>query len=77
MTENIPKTWAALAAKDLKNRSLAELTWAAPEGFAVKPLYTEADLEGVETETEAFDEAVAVVRRTHLLNNLPTAIARK
>jgi methylmalonyl-CoA mutase len=41
-------TWAALAAKELKNRSLGELTWAAPEGFAVKPLYTAADLEGVE-----------------------------
>ncbi|MGC9954426.1 MAG: methylmalonyl-CoA mutase [Rhizomicrobium sp.] len=47
MTEKTPKTWAALAAKELKNRSLEELTWAAPEGFAVKPLYTAADLEGL------------------------------
>ena len=48
MTDKTPMTWAALAAKELKNRSLGELTWAAPEGFAVKPLYTAADLEGVE-----------------------------
>jgi len=48
MTEKTPKAWAALAAKELKNRSLGELTWAAPEGFAVKPLYTAADLEGIE-----------------------------
>ena len=48
MTEKTPKAWAGLAAKELKNRSLAELSWAAPEGFAVKPLYTAIDLEGIE-----------------------------
>ena len=48
MTEKTPKAWAGLAAKELKNRSLTELFWAAPEGFAVKPLYTAADLEGIE-----------------------------
>ena len=48
MTEKTPKAWAGLAAKELKSRSLAELTWAAPEGFDVKPLYTAADLEGIE-----------------------------
>ena len=49
MTEKTPKAWAGLAAKELKSRSLAELTWAAPEGFDVKPLYTAADLEGIES----------------------------
>jgi methylmalonyl-CoA mutase len=48
MTDKTPKAWAALAAKELKNRGLDELTWATPEGFAVKPLYTAADLEGIE-----------------------------
>ena len=48
MTEKTPKSWAALAAKELKNRALGELTWDTPEGFAIKPLYTAADLEGFE-----------------------------
>jgi methylmalonyl-CoA mutase len=48
MTDKTPKNWAALAAKELKNRPVEELTWAAPEGFDVKPLYTAANLEGVE-----------------------------
>ncbi len=43
-----PKQWAALADKELKGRGLASLDWAAPEGFTVKPLYTAADLEGIE-----------------------------
>ncbi len=40
--------WARVAAKELKDKPLASLTWQTPEGFDVKPLYTEADLEGVE-----------------------------
>jgi methylmalonyl-CoA mutase len=40
--------WAALAAKELKDKPLASLTWHTPEGFDVKPLYTAADLEGIE-----------------------------
>ena len=43
-----PKEWAALAEKELKGRGLASLDWATPEGFTVKPLYTAADLEGIE-----------------------------
>jgi len=46
-----PEKWAALAAKELKTRPLKELDWASPEGFAVQPLYTEADLAGLETAT--------------------------
>jgi methylmalonyl-CoA mutase len=48
MTAKDPKAWAALAAKELKTRPLDSLVWHAPEGFDVKPLYTAADLEGLE-----------------------------
>jgi methylmalonyl-CoA mutase len=48
MTAKDPKAWAALAAKELKNRPLDSLVWHTPEGFDVKPLYTAADLEGIE-----------------------------
>jgi methylmalonyl-CoA mutase len=40
--------WAALAAKELKGAAPDTLTRLRPEGLAVKPLYTEADLEGLE-----------------------------
>ncbi len=40
--------WVALATKELKDKPLASLTWRTPEGFDVKPLYTAADLEGIE-----------------------------
>ena len=39
--------WAEMAAKELKGRSPDDLTWQTPEGIAVKPLYTEADTEGL------------------------------
>jgi methylmalonyl-CoA mutase len=40
--------WAKLAQKELRDRPLDSLTWASPEGIAIKPLYTAADLEGAE-----------------------------
>jgi methylmalonyl-CoA mutase len=40
--------WAARAQAELKGRDLADLTWATLEGIAVKPLYTEADLAGLD-----------------------------
>ena len=40
--------WEELATKELKGASPDELTWETPEGIAVKPLYTAADLEGIE-----------------------------
>ena len=40
--------WDALASKDLKGASPETLTWETPEGIQVKPLYTAADLEGLE-----------------------------
>ncbi|RVQ65277.1 methylmalonyl-CoA mutase [Croceicoccus ponticola] len=47
MTDNTPNPnhadWEALAAKEVKGK---DLTWHTPEGIDVKPLYTEADVEG-------------------------------
>jgi methylmalonyl-CoA mutase len=40
--------WAGLAAKELRGKPVANLDWRTPEGIAVKPLYTEADLEKIE-----------------------------
>jgi methylmalonyl-CoA mutase len=40
--------WRGLAERELKGRSLDELTWHTPEGIAVAPLYTTADLAGIE-----------------------------
>jgi methylmalonyl-CoA mutase len=40
--------WRALAEKELGGRSVDALTWQTLEGIAVKPLYTAADLEGIE-----------------------------
>src|SRR5437868_3375310 len=45
------KDWEALAQKELRDRPLDSITWKAPDGFAVKPLYTAADLENIETDT--------------------------
>ncbi len=60
MTDFPKKTWAdwenlALkdigAAKDSSAAALSGLTWRTPEGLDVKPLYTAADLEGLELDT--------------------------
>ncbi|HET6951146.1 MAG TPA: methylmalonyl-CoA mutase [Acidimicrobiales bacterium] len=40
--------WRALAAKDLKGADPDSLIWHTPEGIDVKPLYTPADLAGIE-----------------------------
>jgi len=40
--------WAALARRELKGEDPETLTWETPEGIAVKPLYTAADLEDIE-----------------------------
>ena len=40
--------WNGLAAKELRGRDIADLTVETPEGIAVKPLYTEADLDDVD-----------------------------
>jgi methylmalonyl-CoA mutase len=40
--------WRAAVARDLKGTDPDELTWHTPEGIDVKPLYTAADLDGVD-----------------------------
>jgi methylmalonyl-CoA mutase len=40
--------WRASAAKDLKGDDPESLTWHTPEGIDVKPLYTAADVEGLD-----------------------------
>ncbi|MGQ0664465.1 MAG: methylmalonyl-CoA mutase [Pseudomonadota bacterium] len=40
--------WAALARKELQGAAPSSLDWHTPEGIEVKPLYTAADLEGLE-----------------------------
>ncbi|MGJ3260430.1 MAG: methylmalonyl-CoA mutase [Rhodospirillales bacterium] len=40
--------WRARAEKELKGKSADDLNWETPEGITVKPLYTAADLEGLE-----------------------------
>ena len=40
--------WQDLAAAELKGRALDDLVWQTPEGIAVKPLYTAADLAALE-----------------------------
>ena len=42
------KDWRDLASKEMKGGSPDDLVWDTPEGIAVKPLYTEADLDGIE-----------------------------
>jgi len=39
--------WRADVEKELRGKPVDELTWTTPEGIEVKPLYTEADLEGL------------------------------
>ena len=41
--------WEAAAKKECKSDSLDRFTWETPEGITVKPLYTAADLEKLET----------------------------
>jgi methylmalonyl-CoA mutase len=41
--------WQALVAKELAGADTASLDWLTPEGIRIKPLYTAADLEGLES----------------------------
>lgn len=47
MTRSDREAWRKLAEKELRGRPLDDLTWKTVEGIDVRPLYTEADLEGV------------------------------
>jgi methylmalonyl-CoA mutase len=45
------RDWEVLAQKELRDRPFDSITWNAPDGFTVKPLYTAADLENIEADT--------------------------
>ena len=47
-TEHTLEDWAALVARETKGRDPESLIWQTPEGIAVKPLYTAADLATIE-----------------------------
>ncbi|MDW3204441.1 MAG: methylmalonyl-CoA mutase [Alphaproteobacteria bacterium] len=40
--------WEALLEKESKGKTAADMTWQSPEGIGIKPVYTEADLDGLE-----------------------------
>lgn len=48
MTRKVLDDWRNLAEAELKGRPLEDLTWHTIEGIDVKPLYTEADVEGLD-----------------------------
>ena len=43
-----PPGWLELAEAELGDKSVGELAWHTPEGLEVKPLYTAADIEGID-----------------------------
>ena len=47
MTQDKSK-WSALANKELRDKSAADLTWKTLEGINIDPLYTQEDLKGLE-----------------------------
>ena len=51
MTKPTLADWQKMAAKEVKG---ADLTWATPEGIDVKPLYTAADVEGLDPGVPGF-----------------------
>src|SRR3954464_5374278 len=63
------RDWEELAGKELKGDP-ESLVWATPEGIPVKPLYTAADLEGIESvdSLPGFDPFVRGVRATMYTN---------
>jgi methylmalonyl-CoA mutase len=40
--------WSEVATKELRGRALEDLVWQSPDGLPIRPLYTAADLEGLE-----------------------------
>jgi methylmalonyl-CoA mutase len=62
--------WKALAASELRGADPDSLVWRTPEGIPVKPLYTHADLEGLEhvDTLPGFDPFVRGVRATMYAN---------
>jgi methylmalonyl-CoA mutase len=46
--DDLPEAWRKLASKELRDQTVDSLLWKTPEGLAIKPLYTAADLESLE-----------------------------
>ncbi|EFL90975.1 methylmalonyl-CoA mutase [Ahrensia sp. R2A130] len=44
----LPRDWLDIATKEMKGADPKTLVWQTPEGIAVKPIYTAADLDGLE-----------------------------
>ena len=67
--------WRELATKELRGRDPEELVWQSPDGIAVKPLYTAADLEGLE-HTDTLPGAAPYVRgpRATMYSNRPWTV---
>jgi methylmalonyl-CoA mutase len=65
-----PDDWQALAQKELRGGNVDDLTWQTPEGIAIKPLYTAADLEGLENQQSlpGFEPFLRGVRATMYTN---------
>ena len=65
-----PDDWRALAQKELRGGDVDDLTWQTPEGIAIKPLYTAADLEGLESQHSlpGFEPFLRGVRATMYTN---------
>jgi methylmalonyl-CoA mutase len=70
MTDNKKtiKDWEALAQKELGDQPLSSLTWNTPEGIPVKPLYTSADITGIEETLPGFFPFTRGVRATMYAN---------
>ncbi len=60
--------WQALAAQELGDTPLSALTWNTPEGIAVKPLYTAADVAGITETLPGFFPFTRGVRATMYTN---------
>jgi methylmalonyl-CoA mutase len=62
--------WQALAQKELRGGDVDDLVWQTPEGIAIKPLYTAADLEGLEIQGSlpGFEPFLRGVRATMYTN---------
>jgi methylmalonyl-CoA mutase len=67
--------WKRLAAKDLRGGDPDDIAWQTPEGLVIKPLYTAADLEGLE-HSDSLPGAAPFVRgpRATMYANRPWTI---
>ncbi|MDA1100312.1 MAG: methylmalonyl-CoA mutase [Proteobacteria bacterium] len=65
-----PDDWRALAQKELRGGDVDDLVWQTPEGIAIKPLYTAADLEGLQNQESlpGFEPFLRGVRATMYTN---------